>query len=204
MESFSPYRLFTPKISSLSNKAFIMGKVYESITPHLKTFIEKQKLFFVSTAPLSQEGLVNISPKGLDSLRILDEQTVAYLDLTGSGAETIAHLKENQRITFMFCAFDGPPKIVRLYGKGEVFERDTPGFEAMKEHFPDYLSARSIIKVKLNRISDACGYTVPLYEFKEDRDTMKKWVDNKGEAALVEYRKLKNSKSLDGLTAFEG
>lgn len=181
-----------------------MGKVYETITPHLKTFIEKQKLFFVSTAPLSQEGLVNVSPKGLNSLRILDETTVAYIDLTGSGAETIAHLKENQRVTFMFCAFDGPPKIVRLYGKGEVFERETPEFEALKKLFPEYLSARSIIKAKLTRISDACGYTVPLYEFKEDRDTMKKWVDNKGEEALVEYRKLKNSKSLDGLTAFEG
>lgn len=181
-----------------------MGKVYETITPDLKTFIEKQKLFFVSTAPLSQEGLVNMSPKGLNSLRILDETTVAYIDLTGSGAETIAHLKENQRITFMFCAFDGPPKIVRLYGKGEVFERDTPEFEAMKTLFPEYPSARSIIKAKLTRISDACGYTVPFYDFKADRDTMIKWVDNKGEKALVEYRKLKNSKSLDGLTAFEG
>ena len=137
-------------------------------------------------------------------MRILDETTVAYLDLTGSGAETIAHLKENQRITFLFCAFDGPPKLVRLYGKGEVFERDTAEFEAMKVHFPEYLSARSIIKATLTRISDSCGYTVPFYEFKEDRDTMKKWVDNKGEEALVEYRKLKNSKSLDGLTAFEG
>lgn len=181
-----------------------MGKVYQTIEPHLKTFIEKQKLFFVGTAPLSAEGSINLSPKGLDSLRILDETTVAYIDLTGSGAETIAHLKENQRITFLFCAFDGPPKLVRLYGKGEVFERDTPEFGALKQHFPNYLSARSIIKVKLHRISDACGYTVPLYEFKEDRDTMKKWVDNKGAEALVEYRKLKNTKSIDGLPAFKG
>ena len=181
-----------------------MGKVYQTIEPRIKDFIEKQKMFFVSTAPLSQEGLVNVSPKGLDSLRILDETTIAYLDLTGSGAETIAHLKENQRITFLFCAFDGPPKLVRLYGKGEVYERETPQFESLKEHFPNYLGARSIIKVKLHRISDACGYTVPLYEFKEDRDTMRKWVDNKGPAALVEYRALKNKKSIDGLPAFEG
>lgn len=179
-----------------------MGKVYETITPHLKTFIEKQKMFFVSTAPLSKDGLVNVSPKGLDSLRILDETTVAYLDLTGSGAETIAHLKENQRITFLFCAFDGPPKLVRLYGKGTVLERETPEFEAMQPLFPDYVSARSIIKVNVHRISDSCGYTVPLYEFKEDRDTMKKWVDNKGADALVEYRELKNKVSLDGLPAF--
>lgn len=179
-----------------------MGKVYETITPHLKTFIEKQKMFFVSTAPLSKEGSVNISPKGLDSLRIIDELTVAYLDLTGSGAETIAHLKENQRITFLFCAFDGPPKLVRLYGKGEVFERETVGFNELKSLFPEYASARSIIKVKLNRIADACGYTVPLYDFKEDRDTMKKWVDNKGADALVEYREIKNKVSVDGLPAF--
>lgn len=179
-----------------------MGKVYETITPHLKTFIGKQKMFFVSTAPLSADGSVNISPKGLDSLRVLDDTTVAYIDLTGSGAETIAHLKENQRITFLFCAFDGPPKLVRLYGKGEVFERDTPEFDELKTLFPEYLSARSIIKVKLNRVADACGYTVPLYEFKEDRDTMIKWVDNKGEKALVEYRALKNKKSIDGLPAF--
>lgn len=179
-----------------------MGKIYETITPHLKTFIEKQKMFFVSTAPLSKDGSVNISPKGLDSLRIIDETTVAYLDLTGSGAETIAHLKENQRITFLFCAFDGPPKLVRLYGKGEVFERETAGFDELKPLFPEYVSARSIIKVKLNRIADACGYTVPLYDFKEDRDTMKKWVDNKGADALVEYREIKNKVSVDGLPAF--
>lgn len=179
-----------------------MGKVFGKLEPRLKTFIEKQKLFFVSTAPLSSDGLINCSPKGLDSLRILDDTTVAYLDLTGSGAETIAHLKENKRITFLFCAFDGPPKIVRLYGKGVVHERETPEFEILKGHFPDYLSARSIIKVKLTRISDSCGYTVPLYEFKEDRDTMKKWVDNKGADALVEYREEKNKISLDGLPSF--
>ncbi|MEM6319210.1 MAG: pyridoxamine 5'-phosphate oxidase family protein [Bacteroidota bacterium] len=181
-----------------------MGKVFEKIEPRIKTFIEQQKLFFVSTAPLSAEGLVNVSPKGLDSLRILDDLTVAYIDLTGSGAETIAHLKENQRITFLFCAFDGPPKLVRLYGKGEVFERGTPEFDRLKNHFPEYASARSIIKVSLTRVSDSCGYTVPLYEFKEDRDTMKKWVAKKDEDSLKAYRALKNRKSLDGLTAFEG
>ena len=181
-----------------------MGKVYQKLDDKLISFIQKQKLFFVSTAPLSQEGLINVSPKGLDCLRILDEHTVAYIDLTGSGAETIAHLKENQRITFLFCAFEGPPKLVRLYGKGRVLERDSSAFEALKHLFPTYVSARSIIKVALHRISDSCGYTVPLYDFKEDRDTMHKWVANKGEAALVDYRKEKNSKSLDGLTAFEG
>ena len=181
-----------------------MGKVYQKLDERLIAFIQKQKLFFVSTAALAQESLINISPKGYDSLRILDETTVAYIDLTGSGAETIAHLKENQRITFLFCAFEGPPKLVRLHGKGEVLERDTPAFESLKHLFPNYVSARSIIKVSVHRISDSCGYTVPLYDFKEDRDTMHKWAANKGEAALVDYRKEKNSKSLDGLTAFEG
>ena len=179
-----------------------MGKVFQIIEPRIQAFIEQQKLFFVSTAPLDSEGLVNCSPKGWDCLRILDPLTVAYVDLTGSGAETIAHLKENQRITFLFCAFEGPPKLVRLHGKGEVFERDTPEFNELINQFPNYPSARSIIKVALNRISDSCGYTVPLYEFKEDRDTMKKWVANKGADALVEYRKKKNSHSLDGLPAF--
>ena len=179
-----------------------MAKVFEQITPRLQTFIEAQKVFFVATAPLSADGLVNLSPKGLDSLRILDPLTVAYLDLTGSGAETIAHLKENGRITFLFCAFDGPPKLVRLHGRGEVLERDTPGYEAIKDQFPNYMGARSIIKVRLDRVSDSCGYTVPLYEFRGDRDTMKKWVAKKGEEGLKEYRAEKNRRSLDGLPGF--
>ena len=124
------------------------------------------------------------------------------MDLTGSGAETIAHLKENQRITFMFCAFEGPPKIIRLYGKGEVLERGTPAFNALIAQFPNYPSARSIIKVAVHRIADSCGYTIPVYEFKEERDTMEKWVANKGAENLHSYREEKNKFSLDGLPAF--
>ena len=179
-----------------------MGKTFQTIEPRIQIFLEKQKLFFVSTAPLDKEGLVNCSPKGWDCLRILDPLTVAYVDLTGSGAETIAHLKENQRITLMFCAFEGPPKIVRLYGKGEVLERDTPAFNALIDQFPNYPSARSIIKIAVHRISDSCGYTVPLYEFKEERDTMEKWVAKKGAENLDSYRAEKNKFSLDGLPAF--
>ncbi len=180
-----------------------MGKTYEKITTNLKEFIEKQKMFFVATAPLSADDLVNVSPKGWDSLRILDDHTVAYIDLTGSGIETVAHLKENQRITILFCAFEGPPKIVRLQGKGEVFEKDTSGYNEMESLFPNYLGARAIIKIKLERISDSCGYTIPFYDYKGERDTMVKWVDNKGPEGLVAYRKEKNSESLDGLPGME-
>jgi len=176
-----------------------MGKVYEKLEKATKEFIGKQKLFFVGTAPLNKDGLINLSPKGFDSFRILDDHTVAYIDLTGSGVETIAHLKENQRITFLFCAFEGPPKLVRLYGEGQVYERDCAAFNALKTLFPDYMSARAIIKVNLTRIADSCGYTVPLYEFKTDRDTMKKWVTHKGAEGLVNYRIEKNKKSIDGL-----
>ena len=180
-----------------------MGKVYEKLEPRIKNFIKQQKLFFVSTAPLSEEGLVNVSPKGWDSLRFLTDDTVAYIDLTGSGIETIAHLQENKRITFLFCAFEGPPKLVRLYGKGEVLAKGTPDFDALKGLFPNYMSARAIIKVKLTRISDSCGYTVPFYDYKGERDTMKKWVENKGEEALVTYREEKNKMSLDGLPGLD-
>lgn len=176
-----------------------MGKIHESITPQLTKWVEKQKLFFVSTAPLSGDGLVNNSPKGLDSFRILDEHTVAYIDLVGSGVETIAHLKENGRITIMFCAFEGPPKILRFYGKGEVLERDTPDFAAMQHLFPSYMNARSIIKINVQRIQDACGYAVPILEFKQERDVLDKWAANKGADGIKKYIRERNSESLDGL-----
>ncbi len=176
-----------------------MGKVFEKIEPRLQEFIQQQKLFFVSTAPLSPDGLVNVSPKGWDSLRILDDHTVAYIDLTGSGIETVAHLKENGRITLLFCAFEGPPKLVRLQGNGTVLEKGTAGYQALQHHFPDYLSARAIIKIDLSRISDSCGYTVPFFEYVGERDTMSKWVDHRGAEALQAYQKEKNALSLDGL-----
>ena len=176
-----------------------MGKIHESITPALQTWIRQQKMFFVSTAPLSGDGLINCSPKGLDSFRIFDEKTVAYLDLTGSGVETIAHLKENGRITIMFCSFEGPPKILRLYGHGVVFEKDTPGFERLAPHFPNYINARSIIQINCQRIQDACGYAVPLMVFKKERDVLDKWAERKGVEGIKAYHKEKNTKSIDGL-----
>jgi len=175
-----------------------MGREYESIDEKMASWIGEQKLFFVSTAPLSGEGLINCSPKGMDSFRVI-ENTVAYLDLTGSGVETIAHLKENGRIVIMMCAFDGPPKIFRFYGVGEVLEHGSVGFEETKHLFPDYAGARSIIRVSVSTIRDACGYAVPRYHYQEERDTLVKWAENKGVDGVSTYQEKENAQSLDGL-----
>ena len=176
-----------------------MGKIFTEINPELQKWIEKQKMFFVATAPLSEEGHINCSPKGLDSFRIISPDTVAYQDLTGSGIETIAHIKENKRIVLMFCAFNGPPKIVRLHGNGEAITRGHKDFAKLNAEFPYRRSTRAYIKIQLNRISDSCGYAVPLYEFVEDRDVLDKWVDAKNDEQLKEYRLAKNTESIDGL-----
>ncbi|GJM31201.1 MAG: pyridoxamine 5'-phosphate oxidase [Saprospiraceae bacterium] len=182
-----------------SDKQQHMGKVFPSLDQRWRDWIGQQHLFFVSTAPLSGEGLINCSPKGLDSFRIIDEHTVAYLDLTGSGIETIAHLRENRRISIMFCAFEGPPKILRLYGQGTVLEKGTSGYQELRPFFPDFRGERSIIKIEVQRIQDSCGYAVPEYEYKGERDVLLKWVDNKGDAGVEAYIKERNSVSLDGL-----
>jgi hypothetical protein len=176
-----------------------MGKTYEQISPELQDWISKQKIFFVATAPLSAEGHINCSPKGLDSFRILNNHTVLYRDLTGSGVETIAHLKENKRIVIMFCAFDGPPKIVRFHGQGRAVLHGDAEFETVSTLFTPHDSTRAYIIVDISRISDSCGYAVPLYEFKQDRDVLDKWTANKGPEGIIEYRKLKNAKSIDQL-----
>lgn len=177
-----------------------MSKPNNSISQELKAWIEKQKIFFVSTAPLSENGHVNCSPKGLDSLRVLNEHCVAYQDLVGSGIETIAHIQENKRLTIMFCAFDGPPKIIRLYGHGEVITPDHEQFSEMQAMFKPHAGTRAYIKLNIHRINDSCGYSVPLYEFKKDRDVLDKWVAHKGQDGIRQYIKENNQKSLDGLT----
>src|SRR5881394_2863923 len=143
-----------------------MAKVFDGIDDHLGDWIGRQRLFFVGTAPLSPDGHVNVSPKGpIESLAVLDDHTVAYLDVVGSGAETIAHLRENARIVVMLCAFEGPPRIVRLHGRGEVVQADEPRFEELMERCrfdDDVLAKRSIVVVDVNRIADSCGYGVPL------------------------------------------
>ena len=175
-----------------------MGKVSTEIDPALARFIERQRVFFVATAP-RRGGHVNLSPKGLDTLRILDGRSVAYLDLTGSGVETIAHLRDDSRIVIMFCAFEGPPKIVRLHGRGDPVEPSDPEFAGLRALFPAYDGVRSIIRVHLERVSDSCGFGVPELRYVRERPQLRAWVDRKGEAGLRRYRAEHNSESIDGL-----
>lgn len=177
----------------------VMGKIYDVIDRPLSEFIQRQEIFFVATAPASLGGFINMSPKGLDSLRIVDERTVVYVDLVGSGIETVAHLKENGRIVLMFCAFEGPPKIVRLHGRGDVIEPDHTEFESLRTLFPEYTGLRSIIRVRCTRISDSCGFGVPFYEFQEQRPQLSDWAERKGAEKLAEYQRQKNARSIDGL-----
>jgi hypothetical protein len=176
-----------------------MAKLYDCITEDLQRFIEAQHLFFVATAPLSPTGHVNLSPKGLDSLRILSPQRVAYLDLTGSGNETSAHLRENGRITLMFCAFEAAPCILRLYGQGETVLPGTPEWDAIAPEFSPIAGMRQIIVADIDRVQTSCGNGVPLFDFVGQRDTMLKWAAKKGEAGLRDYWNQKNLVSIDGL-----
>jgi len=181
-----------------------MGKTYEEITPALADWVKEQKLFFVATAPLAADGFVNCSPKGLDSFRILGPREVAYLDLTGSGIETLAHLKENGRIVIMFCAFTGPPQIVRFHGTGEAILPGEARFEDLSRHFTEHIGTRSIIRIDVDRISDSCGYAVPLYDFVGDREVLTKWSEKKGPRGIEDYQRTKNTRSLDGLPGLPG
>src|SRR6185312_7902999 len=176
-----------------------MGKVYDHLDDTLTRFIKKQPMFFVATAPLRGDAHINLSPKGLDSFRVLDSNTVAYLDLTGSGVETIAHIRENRRITLMFCAFTGPPKVLRLYGDGEALEPGDHRFEELKPQFPDLIGARSIIVVRLTRIADSCGYAIPLMDYRGERNQLIEWGERKGNAGIIDYRRGHNVVSIDGL-----
>ncbi len=180
-----------------------MGKTFDKLDDKLTAFIKAQKLFFVGTAPMSEDGHVNVSPKGYDSFAIIDETTVAWLDLGGSGIETMAHLKENSRITIMFCAFEGKANILRLYGKGEAVQFDDPRFPALLELFPSFDKARAIVTIKLDRIADSCGWGVPFYDFKGEREQLKRTWDHAyekhGDAVDAEFYNA-NAQSIDGLT----
>jgi hypothetical protein len=176
-----------------------MGKAYDEISPELAAWIGEQRIFFVATAPLATDGLVNCSPKGIDTFRVLGPKEAAYLDLTGSGIETVAHVRENGRIGLMFCAFAGPPKIVRLHGVGDVLLPETAAYRELRPRFPQVSGARAIVHVRLTRVGDSCGYAVPRYEFIEQRDALVKWADGKTDAELAEYHRRKNARSLDGL-----
>jgi Pyridoxamine 5'-phosphate oxidase len=176
-----------------------MATQYDQITPTLQSFIKAQPLFFVATAPLSEHGHVNLSPKGYDTFRILSSHQVAYLDFTGSGNETSAHLAENGRITFLFCAFRGTPQILRLYGRGETVLPGAQRWEELVALFPGYPGIRQIILASIDLVHTSCGYGVPLMELQQDRETLTRWATSKGEEGLVNYRRANNSTSLDGL-----
>lgn len=176
-----------------------MGKTHAEFDDALTSFIRRQRMFFVATAPLSGDGHVNLSPKGLDSFRILSPRRVAYADFNGSGIETVAHLRENGRVTIMFCAFDGRPNILRLYGRGRAVMPEEPEFESLARTFAAPAPLRSIIIVDVTRITDACGYGVPRYEYVGDRDQMQLWADRKGAAGIAAYQREKNAASIDGL-----
>lgn len=180
-----------------------MAKILDHIDHSLAEFIGAQQVFFVASAPLSVDGHVNLSPKGLDSFRIIDPTTVAYLDLTGSGIETLAHVKENGRLVVMFCAFSGPPNIVRLHGRAEAVELGDPRFEELRALFPGHAGARAVIRLRVTRVATSCGYAVPRLEYAGDRDTLGRWAENKGEAGLDAYRREKNVASIDGLRGID-
>jgi Pyridoxamine 5'-phosphate oxidase len=176
-----------------------MGKFHESMTDQHKNFIENQHLFFVATAPLSGEGHINLSPKGLDSFRILSATLVAYMDITGSGNETSAHILENGRITFMFCAFEGPPNILRLYGRGRAVLPGDNEWNELASRFTLQPSTRQIIVADIFKVQTSCGFGVPYYEYAGERDHAQKWAESKGIDGLEEYKKEKNLLSMDGL-----
>ena len=180
-----------------------MAETFDEITERLAEFIAEQHVFFVATAPVGSDGLVNVSPKGLDTFRILDPKTVAYLDLTGSGIETISHLRENGRICVMFCAFEGPAQIVRLHGRGEVFEVGEPEFEELYPLFTPREIARAVIRIGVERVATSCGYAVPLMSFESDRDVLDRFWQRKADELLA-YRSEKNRSSLDGLPGLLG
>jgi hypothetical protein len=176
-----------------------MGKVRSSLDDAARSFIEAQHVFFVASAPLDGGGHVNLSPKGLDTFRILGPTTVAYVDYNGSGVETIAHLKENGRIVLMFCAFQGPPNIFRLYGQGRVVEPQEEEFAGLAGSFHDCESARSIIVVEITRVTDSCGFGVPLFKYEGERQQLQAWARHRGAEGLKAYRQEKNRRSIDGL-----
>jgi hypothetical protein len=190
-----------------------MGKVFDGIDERLAAWIAAQPLFFVASAPLDAEGHINVSPKGpIDTLRVLDEHTVAYLDLVGSGAETAAHVRENGRIVVMLCAFEGPPRIVRLHGRAELIpaadERFAPLLERASFSEPEIAeSRRAIVLVDVQRVADSCGYGVPLMSYDGQRPHMDAWAAKKvrsgGAQALADYQREKNARSIDGLPAID-
>ena len=174
-----------------------MAKFYDRLDNKLQAFISEQKIFFTATAPIS--GRINLSPKGIDTFSCIDDSTVAYLDLTGSGNETAAHLYENGRMTIMFCSFDENPLILRLYGQGEVISSKSERFEQLHSLFPQTPGTRQIILLNIESIQTSCGFGVPMYELKQERKTLIDWAAKKGRSGIEEYQQENNLESIDGL-----
>jgi hypothetical protein len=177
-----------------------MAKQFVSMMPAHRDFIARQRIFF--TASATSTSRVNVSPRPTDALRVLDERTVAYLDLTGSGSETAAHLRVDGRITLMFCALDEPPSILRLYGRGTSLARNTSDYAvllALGFDNQERLGARQIVRIDIDLVQTSCGYGVPLFEYIGERSTLQRWAQQKGDEGLEEYRRQKNLRSLDGL-----
>ncbi|ACB49720.1 hypothetical protein cce_0369 [Crocosphaera subtropica ATCC 51142] len=174
-----------------------MAQFYSSLTPELIKFIKEQKIFFTATAPI--EGRINLSPKGIDTFRCLDQQTVGYLDLTGSGNETSAHLEDNGRMTIMFCSFSEKPLILRLYGQGKVIHPRDEEWRQLYPNFPTYEGERQMIILTLSSAQTSCGFGVPIYEYQETRDTLIEWAKKKGKTGIYDYWQQKNQVSIDGL-----
>jgi hypothetical protein len=176
-----------------------MSSFHDSIREQEKAFIAKQKMFFVATAPLGRDTHINLSPKGCDSFRVLSPNRVAYMDLVGSGNETSAHLLENGRITFMFCSYDGPPNILRLYGNGRSVLPGDDEWAELSGLFDLRTYTRQIIVADIHKIQNTCGYSVPLYTYTGERTQAQQWAEKKGVAGIEEYKREKNRVSIDGL-----
>lgn len=174
-----------------------MADQYPGLTDELTTFINAQKIFFVGSA--AAEGRINVSPKGQDSLRVVDANTIVWMNLTGSGNETAAHLREINRITLMWCAFEGPPMILRAYGNAEVFHPRDAGFAELAQLIPSTTGTRQYFKVHLDLVQTSCGYAVPFMDYNEDRRALTLWSEKKGESGIADYWQEKNQNSLDGL-----
>lgn len=176
-----------------------MARVHERLDQTLRDWIDAQHVFFVASAPSGPDGHVNLSPKGYDTFRVLDDRTVAYLDLTGSGVETIAHLQQNGRLTVMFCAFEGKPRILRLFGRGDAVLPDDERFADLLARFPAVPGVRSVIRCELERIQTSCGYAVPFMHYEEERETLEEWAERKGPDGIDAYQAAHNTASIDGL-----
>jgi hypothetical protein len=180
-----------------------MGKVYEQIDDRLTAWIAEQPMFFVATAPLSADAHVNLSPRGHDTLSVLGSHRIGWVDYTGSGVETIAHLQENGRICVMFCSFTDRPRVVRLHGRGRVAYPGDPDFDDLVAKHPAHPSTRAVIVVDVDRISDSCGFGVPVMTLVGERDLLARSAEKRGPEGLAAYREERNAVSIDGLPGFQ-